>query len=81
MYGQTIIEGILLSEKKHSVVYEVRFEALGHDRCICKIATEYHLKEGVVFKEEDETEFDRHRAAMLYSAIVEYLIRNPGAYT
>ncbi|KAK4767189.1 hypothetical protein SAY86_014939 [Trapa natans] len=49
---QTVIQG-LLSEKMESVVSEVRYEAIGTDKCICKVATQYHPKDGSEFKEDD----------------------------
>lgn len=49
MCRQTLIQGGLISDKVHSVVYE----ALGNDKCICRIATEYHPREGVVYLEMD----------------------------
>lgn len=76
---QTVIQGGLLFKKMDSVVYEVRYEALGADKCICKVATEYHPKEGSMFKEED-IKFGKHMTSLFYQTIINYLITNPDAY-
>ncbi|OWM88121.1 pathogenesis-related protein STH-2-like [Punica granatum] len=78
---QTIFtEGGLLSEKMHSVVCEIKYEANSPDRCILKMATDYHLKEGVVFKEED-INTGRKITKEFFEAVLEYLISNPEVYT
>lgn len=76
---QTLIRGGLLFDNMHSVVYEVKYEPLGGDRCICKLATEYHPKEGVRVKEEDINSGKRTTIGF-YQAIVDYLVANTDAY-
>ncbi|PKI46028.1 hypothetical protein CRG98_033557 [Punica granatum] len=46
VYRHTIIKGVVYG-RMHSVVHEMKFESLGHDKCICKVSTEYHLKEEI----------------------------------
>lgn len=79
VHKQTLIKGGLLFDKMHSVVYEVNFEPLGHDKCVCKVATEYHPKEGIVLK-EDDINIGKYATTAFYQAIMDYLVANPDAY-
>ncbi|OWM88120.1 major strawberry allergen Fra a 1.06-like [Punica granatum] len=78
VYRHTIIKGVVYG-RMHSVVHEMKFESLGHDKCICKVSTEYHLKEGITFPEEDVLKGGR-LVMGLCKTIVDYLVANPNAY-
>lgn len=79
IFKQTLIQGGVLFDKMHSVIYEIRYEPVGNDKCICKIATEYHPKEGVVLEGEDINK-GKYTTMKFYRTIVDYLIANPDAY-
>ncbi|OWM88118.1 major strawberry allergen Fra a 1.06-like [Punica granatum] len=78
VYRHTITDGDAY-RMMYSVIVEMRYEALGHDKCICKMSTEHHPKEGITYKEEDIEKGNRTMMA-LYKAMQDYLVANPNAY-
>ncbi|PKI56709.1 major allergen Pru ar 1-like [Punica granatum] len=79
-YKATLSKGCMLHEKFDSVIYKLRFVASGGpDKCIVKMAIEYHMKEGRRLKEED-IERGQQRVIGFYQTMAAYLIANPDAY-
>ncbi|PKI46032.1 hypothetical protein CRG98_033561 [Punica granatum] len=72
----TLIESDVAFDKIESVVYEVKFQALGD---VCKMTSEYLVKAGVELKEEDIKQ-GKDKAMGLYKIVEEYLLANPEAY-
>ncbi|OWM88096.1 pathogenesis-related protein STH-21-like [Punica granatum] len=75
----TLIESDVAFDKIESVVYEVKFEASSDGGCVCKMTSEYHVKEGVELKEEDIKQ-GKDKAMGLYKVVEEYLLANPNVY-
>ncbi|XP_030474605.2 major strawberry allergen Fra a 1-3-like [Syzygium oleosum] len=71
----TLIESDIKFDKIDCVVYEVKFVAAGGG-CVCKMTSEYHVKEGCELKEDDIKQ-GKDRAVGLYKAVEEYLVANP----
>ncbi|PKI56710.1 pathogenesis-related protein STH-21-like [Punica granatum] len=82
IYKATLIKGGngTLWEKVDSIVYEVRYVTSGPDKCIVKVAGEYHLKEGITL-EEDDIERNHHTNKRFYEIMAAYLVANPITYT
>ncbi|KAK4769952.1 hypothetical protein SAY87_030484 [Trapa incisa] len=72
----TLIESEPSFEKVVCVVYEVRFEASAEGGCICKMGSEYHVKEGVELDEE-EIKKGKDKAIGLFKVVEEHLLANP----
>ncbi|XP_030519923.1 major strawberry allergen Fra a 1-3-like [Rhodamnia argentea] len=71
----TMIESDIKFDKIDFVVEEVKFVAAG-SRSVCKMTSEYHVKEGCELKEE-EIKKGKDKAMGLYKAVEEYLVANP----
>ncbi|XP_030474610.2 major strawberry allergen Fra a 1-3-like [Syzygium oleosum] len=71
----TMMESDIKFDKIDCVVEEVKFVAAGSG-CVCKITSEYHVKEGCELKEEDIKK-GKDRAMGLFKAVEEYLMANP----
>ncbi|XP_030441451.1 major strawberry allergen Fra a 1-3-like [Syzygium oleosum] len=71
----TMIESDIKFDKIDCVVEEVKFVAAGSG-CICKMTSEYHVKEGCELKEEDIKK-GKDKAMGLFKAVEEYLVANP----
>ncbi|KAK3418032.1 major strawberry allergen Fra a 1-3-like [Eucalyptus grandis] len=70
----TMIESDIKFDKIDFVTEEVKFVAAGNG-CVCKMTSEYHVKEGCELKEEDIKK-GKDRAMGLYKAVEEYLVAN-----
>ncbi|KAK4801478.1 hypothetical protein SAY86_021965 [Trapa natans] len=77
VHQQTMIRGGVLFPMMHSVIYKVTYEDLGHDRCICKVATEYHPKEGTGLS---DIHTGKTTNLSFYQNIIEYIVNDPEAY-
>ncbi|KAF7848951.1 hypothetical protein BT93_L1410 [Corymbia citriodora subsp. variegata] len=71
----TMIESDIKFDKIDFVTEEVKFVAAGSG-CVCKMTSEYHIKEGGELKEEDIKK-GKDKAMGLYKAVEEYLVANP----
>ncbi|XP_030474606.1 major strawberry allergen Fra a 1-3-like [Syzygium oleosum] len=71
----TMIETDIKFDKIDCVVEEVKFVAAGSG-CVCKMTSEYHVKEGCELKEE-EIKKGKDKAMGLFKAVEEYLVANP----
>ncbi|XP_048129321.1 major strawberry allergen Fra a 1-3-like [Rhodamnia argentea] len=74
-YKYTMIESDIKFDKIDFVVEEVKFFAAGSGS-VCKVTSEYHVKEGCELKEE-EIKKGKDKAMGLYKAVEEYLVANP----
>lgn len=72
----TLIESDVSFDKIESVVYEVKLEAVADGGCLCRMTSEYHVKEGVELKEE-EIQQGKDKAMGLFKVVEEYLVANP----
>ncbi|XP_010024765.2 major strawberry allergen Fra a 1-3 [Eucalyptus grandis] len=70
----TLIESDIKFDKIDFIVEEVRFVA-ADSGCICKMTSEYHVKEGAELKEEDIKK-GKDKAMGLFKAVEEYLLAN-----
>ncbi|XP_056168013.1 major strawberry allergen Fra a 1-3-like isoform X2 [Syzygium oleosum] len=71
----TMMESDIKFDKIDCIVEEVKFVAAGSG-CVCKMTSEYHVKEGCELKEEDIKK-GKDRAMGLFKAVEEYLVANP----
>ncbi|KAI6692978.1 hypothetical protein NL676_020688 [Syzygium grande] len=71
----TMIESDVKFDKIDCVVESVKFDAAGSG-CVCKMTSEYHVKEGCELKEEDIKK-GKDKAMGLFKAVEEYLVANP----
>ncbi|KAF7848464.1 hypothetical protein BT93_L1921 [Corymbia citriodora subsp. variegata] len=71
----TMIESDIKFDKIEFVTEEVKLVAAGSG-CVCKMTSEYHLKEGCELKDEDIKK-GKDKAMGLYKAVEEYLVANP----
>ncbi|KAF7848947.1 hypothetical protein BT93_L1405 [Corymbia citriodora subsp. variegata] len=71
----TMIESDIKFDKIDFVTEEVKFVTAGNG-CVCKMTSEYHVKEGCELKEEDIKK-GKDKAMGLYKVVEEYLVANP----
>ncbi|XP_030463079.1 major strawberry allergen Fra a 1-3-like [Syzygium oleosum] len=72
----TLIESDIKFDKIDFIVYDVKFTP-ADDGCVCKMTSDYHVKEGGDLKEDDIKQ-GKDRAMGLFKTVEEYLLANPG---
>ncbi|KAF8012144.1 hypothetical protein BT93_I0317 [Corymbia citriodora subsp. variegata] len=71
----TLIESDIKFDKIDLIAYEVKFTS-ADGGCVCKMSSEYHVKEGAELKEDDIKQ-GKDRAMGLFKTVEEYLLANP----
>ncbi|KAF8034492.1 hypothetical protein BT93_C0722 [Corymbia citriodora subsp. variegata] len=71
----TLIESDIKFDKIDFIAYEVKFIS-ADGGCVCKMSSEYHVKEGAELKEDDIKQ-GKDRAMGLFKTVEEYLLANP----
>lgn len=71
----TLIESDIEFDKIDIIVYKVKFTSV-NGGCVCKMNSEYHVKEGAELK-EDDIKKGKERAMALFKMVEEYLLSNP----
>ncbi|KAF7848466.1 hypothetical protein BT93_L1923 [Corymbia citriodora subsp. variegata] len=75
----TLIESDIKFDKIDLIVYEVKFTSVDSG-CVCKMSSNYHVKEGAELKEDDIKQ-GKDRAMGLFKIVEEYLLANPAVCT
>ncbi|XP_030515050.1 major strawberry allergen Fra a 1-3-like [Rhodamnia argentea] len=71
----TLIESDVQFDKIDFIVYEVKFTS-ADGGCVCKMSSDYHVKEGAELKEDDIKQ-GKDRAMGLFKIVEEYLLADP----
>ncbi|KAM7260098.1 hypothetical protein ACFE04_015839 [Oxalis oulophora] len=76
----SLIECGAVMEKLEYITFELKFEGHGLQGCVCKITSEFKIKEGADIQEID-IELAKDRALSRFELIDAYLQAHPDAYT